>query len=86
MTWITMYTCAFFFSITAIDVWLQCVITAPSTGYPFLIYHRSLKKSVIAALMTLQLNAEMKVRLHFKVTSYLFQGTFKLFRSTTVRR
>ena len=55
-----------FFSISALDVWPQCVITAPSTSYPFLTHHPSLKESVIAALMTLRFNAKMKVRLRLK--------------------
>ena len=51
------------YSITAVGVWLQCVITAQNTRYPFLTYHPSLKESVISALMSSQLDAKMKVRI-----------------------
>jgi hypothetical protein len=36
------------------------------TNSPFLTHHPSLKESVITALMNLELNANMKVRLHLK--------------------
>ena len=55
-----------FFSISVKGVRSQCVIAAPSTGCPFRTHHPSPKESVIAALMTLQLNAKMKVRLRLK--------------------
>ena len=58
------YYALIFFSITAINVCSECAITAPSASYPYLAHHPSLKESVIAALMTLELNAIMKVRLH----------------------
>ena len=62
-------------SINAVVVWLQCVITAQSTSYPFPIHHPNLKESVISALMSSQLNARMKVRMvvvYFKLLhSYL---------------
>ena len=55
-----------FISISAVDVWPQCVVTAQSTSYLFLTCHPSLKESVIPALMFSELNANMKVRLDFK--------------------
>ena len=77
----------FFFSITAINAWLQCVIAAPSTSYPLLTHHPSLEESVITALMTLQLNAIMKVRFHWnQLKLVLIQSIFKPFRSTIIGR
>ena len=58
--------CAFSFSISAIDVWPQCVITAPSTSCRLLNNHQSVRKSVISVIMPLFLNAKTKVRLIIK--------------------
>ena len=62
-------------SINAVVVWLQYVITAQSTNYPFPTHHLNLKESVITALISSQLNARMKVRMvvvYFKLLhSYL---------------
>ena len=53
-----------FSSINAINALSKCAIAVPSTSYPFVTHHPSLKESVIAALMTLQLNTNMKVWLN----------------------
>ena len=57
--------CAFSFSISAVDVWLQCVITAPSTSYSFLTQRQRVRESAISALTSLFLNTITKVRLIF---------------------